>query len=373
MRTAIPGLRHWRPIVALVVFAAGSTVAAGTPTSWAAPCSQVFKEKGWTYVNAPAWPATDTHFGGIPLVPPFNNRAAPQTTPGETSAIVGPGNSQRILISDGRSLLRSLDGGCTWLTIFSVFGTDSTNPAPGGAAVLPNDLLEVVSVPPASAAGAQKTIYVGLNNATPYVNSFAALRSDDDGQSWTVITPGAIVAGGLTLPRAAGLISQLSSAPSDPATVYACVCAQASDKALYLSRDSGRSWSAAKKLPLYHEPKVPVVDRVPPVGLTVDPRDPASLWLMTSTALYHSFDAGGTWQNSLPALTSPQNLKFYWPPSGKAPWLLTSTRATPENTSTASSNNSASTPLFSPDGGRTWKSLTPLELHLNDMGAALLE
>lgn len=370
MKTRSLPLIQRRAMVAALTIALLLTTAVGhtTPTRADACTGNTLHDGAWTYPPAPLWPSTDGGFGqGVPLIPPtagFGN------APGETQVIVGPRGSQRMLITDGSSVLRSLNGGCTWTSILSVNSTDPHAIQNGLPFVdTPESSIGLIAVPPTAAPSAQKTIYATIGD---HVQN-ALLRSTDDGATWKSITPGTPVANGALVlqPNPA---RWLSVAASDPATLYLCNCYQANGGAgqtLYASRDSGNAWSTMT-LPI--PAGTSTNSQVYWGDVRIDPHNPRSLWVFVhvqtsasgswseTTALYHSADGGATWAPvATGTLAQPQDVQFYWPAKAKRPWVLTSSRD-PIQGSCSSTFCNVDSPRLSTDGGRTWKSLAPLAL-----------
>lgn len=209
--------------------------------------------------------------------------------------VVDPVNPRSIFVTDGMTIQRSADGGCTWVTTFPL-NLSSQGSAPpsididhvdelqvgrvaGHQRVMatvtfpePQDVSNLLPVPPRDLPGPRKL-------AAP-APGFGFLFSDDGGASWSFSAEG--------LPPLIDRIDALRVAPSDPAIAYLKL--QASDRQspqIYRTHDAGLSWELAS------DEAPGSTSRV----LEVDPLDARSLW-MGGEALSRSSDGGETWRST---------------------------------------------------------------------------
>jgi hypothetical protein len=287
----------------LVRCAYAALVLAGLVTvpGHAATCAARSKIGRWTYVASPPWPADDYN-GYTSVGDEYTNILGSPATDDSALTVVGPGNPRRILLSNQRSLLRSLDGGCTWTLAFTLSTSTSATmlttqlTALGG---IPTTRITQVAVPWGGSAAARSLVYL-LVDAGGGLGEYAVLRSDDDGTTWHNVTPDPTGLAGATRTPQPGEARYLAVAPSSPATAYLCVNCYVNSlganvpPTLYVTRDKGATWTAAT---------MPVLAANDTLGyyltMTVDPADAASLWLRTAHGLYHSADGGAHWTTAL--------------------------------------------------------------------------
>jgi hypothetical protein len=267
----------------------------------AATCAARTKIGRWTYVASPPWPAEDYN-GYTSVGEEYTNILGSPARDDSALTVVGAGNPRRILLSNQRSLLRSLDGGCTWTLAFTL--STSTNAtmlatqltALGG---IPTTRITQVAVPWSGSAAARPLVYL-LVDAGGGLGEYAVLRSDDDGTTWHNVTPDPTGLAGATRTPQPGSARYLALAPSSPATAYLCVDCYVNSLGanvppkLYVTRDKGATWTTAT---------MPALAANDTLGfyttMTVDPADAASLWLRTAHGLYHSADGGARWTTAL--------------------------------------------------------------------------
>jgi len=255
---------------------------------------------------------------------------------------VDPTNPKRMFVSDGGTIQRTRDGGCSWTTVYT-------------APALPDNLgQEHVSklIVPSSANGRHmayalvESVIPGNRGCVPEkavkeVQGCAVLVSADDGRAWR----NAFLPTGLgASPEGAITLDQLLVAPSDPSIVYLFVSdAQTGisgqqyvprvgdtvgQGSLYRSTDAGRTWT--HELPGGASPAA------------VDPSDAASLWASDGNTLSHTSDGGLTWDRVRRAPGAIASVNVAHPPAQPA----TITIATADGST-----------LQSADDGRSWVQL----------------
>jgi photosystem II stability/assembly factor-like uncharacterized protein len=225
------------------------------------------------------------------------------------SHAVDPFEPNRIFVSDGSTVVRSLDAGCSWKTVFSLS-------ADAGPLIDPvtNAIVQVV-VP--DSAAAHDRVYVlirstggSLVGADPRGHVF---RSDDVGMHWRALDGAGLV----------GWPLQLSIAPSNPDTIYLpTYIDDAGDPrsgVLYVSHDAGITWRVRSEYlgdptgvadsgvggvaPPYRQAWCPVPKGCLGVflaAMATDPLDASSLWggtatIQTRPGIFRSSDGAGSW------------------------------------------------------------------------------
>ncbi|MFE6648967.1 hypothetical protein ACFVJS_20545 [Nocardioides sp. NPDC057772] len=204
---------------------------------------------------------------------------------------VDPVEPQRMYATNSKSVLRSVDGGCSWEAVYRLPPTPTaqTGPQSETAANVHTELDEITTIALPRSKRAGNRVYLGVLARGPLRQNLgtAVLRSDDGGEHWTSLRSGLPVHQELR---------QLSVAPSDPDRLYAVFIGAAKQPpaALYASFDGGRSWSVRGAFD----------DLTASLGIrakvTVDPVDPDVLWAWGDrrNQLYKSTDAGRTWQRN---------------------------------------------------------------------------
>lgn len=204
---------------------------------------------------------------------------------------------QRMFATNSKSVLRSVDGGCSWQVVYRLPPAPSAQSGPesGTDADVHTELDEIATIALPRSKRAGNRVYLGVLARGPLRQNLgtAVVRSDDGGEHWTSLRAGLPVHQELR---------QLSVAPSDPDRLYAVFIGAAKQPptALYASSNGGRSWSVRGAFD----------DLTASVGIrakvTVDPADPDVLWAWGDrrNQLYKSTDAGKTWQR-IPYVNEP--------------------------------------------------------------------
>jgi len=199
----------------------------------------------WTTYAAPAFAAGD------PVV---------------TAHAVDPIDPSRWYATNGTSLARSADGGCTWQDSYTL----PDGPEPGMPLAGPVGRITALAVTPHPAAHTRLFATVAMDD--PASASTVVLRSTDAGATWETgpTLPGAAATVGATT---VGGTTAAVPAASDPEVVYVVA-----GGLLYASADGGSTW----------EPRTP--PSAPPsqtgdlsnvallTDLVVDPLDAATVW-----------------------------------------------------------------------------------------------
>jgi hypothetical protein len=244
-----------------------------------------------------------TEVGGVGT---WTRRPAPITPSGRneiTAHAVHPADPTRHLVTDGISILRTEDDGCSWDVAFSI-PSDATLEMPIDTGT--SRILDLV-VHPASPTRAWAVVGVGhtLNEDGRYwvplspnsrnrrdVNLTVLLRSDDGGRSWRAMQQPTPIPGGPT---------RLAPAPSEPDVVYLVANGQ-----LWASADGGDTWLLRPTTLLSPDmqPPPPYESTPIPHDLAVDPLDAQVLFSRTVVYAHRSDDGGVTWTLLPPAINS---------------------------------------------------------------------
>jgi hypothetical protein len=241
MRTPSVYLRATRKLVALMV-----AVSLLTPLAAARGAAGCGVDSGnWTTIAAPRFPA-----GGQAIT----DLALDARTP------------SRFLVTNGTSVMRTTDGGCSWQHSYTL-GDQGDGPLDYTAS--DSRIVSLV----ASEAGGRVLLSVAqtaANQTRPHV-----LVSPDAGATWT--------SGDTGLPPL-GSPETVVVAPSSPNVVYLGIdLGGGTLDSLYASADGGRSW----------QPRSQQLGSTT-AGFEVDPLVPTELWGY-GDGLQHSTDGGATW------------------------------------------------------------------------------
>lgn len=176
--------------------------------------------------------------------------------------------------TDGKDVLRTSDGGCTWKKVFSVTGTTPLQYGFRGDAAT----IDSIHVPRSAAARGQVLLLVAEQAGgvtRPHV-----VRSTDSGKTWAT--------GDAGLPPA-GIPESLVMSPSNPVIGYLGVDVGGGGELdlLFATTDGGTTWTL--KSDLARTPANRGVD-----DLAIDPLVPTDLWAYGSGGLYASKDGGAS-------------------------------------------------------------------------------
>lgn len=217
---------------------------------------------------------------------------------------VSPSSPIVLYVTDGTSVYKTSDRGCSWTEIF--IPGDAGNGA---------QALNIVDIVIPESASAVDRIYLlaqrePTNPCRPGSPSApAVVMSPDGGRSWTVTSDG--------LPSVGGPM-QLVIAPSDPEIAYVTVRVVAKDTcgssavpgfhegvegtAFYRSVDAGRSWSiqsVSGETVVRWETNGDTGQQGHVRYISVDPLESATVWAATTRGLTVSRDGGSTWDPGL--------------------------------------------------------------------------
>jgi hypothetical protein len=286
-------LIHSTRLVASLLAAAalGTTgVAAAAPSPSPGTCPTTVEGEVGTWVRRPA-PATPSGLDRI------------------RAHAVHPEDPTRHLITDGVSILRTVDDGCAWEPTFTL----PDSPSLALPASTDTDRIYDLVAHPTDADRVWAVVAIGQTIAderrpnaafTPGSDqrregtSMVVLRSDDGGRTWDA-------AG--SPPLLPGAPIRLVSPAADPDVVYL-----SANGVLHVSSDGGDSWTPrptpvlspesatdSEGRPYPHPPILPLL-----YDLAADPRDPAVLFTRTRDHAFRSDDAGVTWTMLPPAIAN---------------------------------------------------------------------
>ena len=215
------------------------------------------------------------------------------------AAAVDPLDGRRWWVTDGIGVLRSLDGGCSWVETF-VLPERPSDTVPASRAT---DRIRTLTVPPTPTGHRMLLAAVEVNALLS--DDLGSPEAEDSGRrSATVVLGGSEslqALAPLTVP--AGRPGPLVVAPSD-GTVFATA-----GGVVHASSDGGRTWSLASPGAEQLEPSATGAidlalysDVVPQVTrLAVDPLSSRSMWVRAGGRIYRSADRGATYTEALPA------------------------------------------------------------------------
>lgn len=274
-----------------------------------------------------AAPGSAAACSGVDVGPQWTTIAAPEfpekpDDPIAAFAIV-PRRPDRIWVTNGTSLMRTDDGGCTWNEAFSL----GSLPALDQPVSRLNTRIVAVEVP--EAPGVQDTVHLLLDEELGPAHRPHVLSSEDAGENWTLNDP--------DLPLVSGAPIELAIAPSDPRVLYLLLQAHpAGGTEVWASESAGESWARRGEAPGANL-------------MRIDPLDEEVLWF-GGASLLHSTDGG---RNS-----SPNN--YAAPPVG----VVDVFHASGSPSRVMAYQVEGQSFVRSDDGGRTW---TPLSAPLQEM------
>lgn len=250
---------------------------------------------------------------------------------------VDPFQPSRMYVSDGKTVMVSVNSGCSWKTVFQYdrnVGPDGFFPPAVRSISVPesrarHDYIYLL----ASEAFATAT---GPSDHSTQGGNPTLIVSKNGGRSWDTHAEG--------LPLF-GRPVQMVIAPSNPKVLYMAisigsyvVTGQAGREdslektSLYKSDDGGESWSLVADN--VAEPPLTVFD------LAVDPRDHNALWLASQKGLYRSSDGGINWgrtneigpepvhavdvfggRSSAPRIAAFRGGSMFWSEDGGKEWV----------------------------------------------------
>lgn len=243
---------------------------------------------------------------GIPL--PNATEVTDGPLAGEVSATaVDPGNSRRVLATDGTILWETRDSGCRWEVKWEI----PIHPSPG---LLVTRDSEISSIEIVRDAGKKVTIYLTLgsrlntrahrlpdaSHAVSPPIGLHVVKSEDDGRSWVSVDEGLPPGGQYPLLRAA---------PSDPQVLYLSVQLGAQivqggkeyfRTLYYRSNNAGETWEPRSEL-LQSLQALTGDDRQAGgpspywYDFLISPRRPNRVWAWDHNHIFQSSDGARSW------------------------------------------------------------------------------
>lgn len=209
-------------------------------------CEGVAASRFYDMIQAPAW---GTGTGTI------------------SAYAVDPRDPDRLLATNGASVMETTDGGCSWEEAFAI-GLLPSLDIPVSSA---NAVVELIAIP----QGRSGLAYLVVEEKVGPVSRPHVILSRDGGNTWAASDSG--------LPPLTGQAVTIETAPSDPDVAYLIVREVATGTdALYATTDAGASWSERS------------TGETAVSGMAVDPLDPEDLWFYGAIGLQHSTDGGRT-------------------------------------------------------------------------------
>ena len=239
-----------RPVLACLTFGVVLGPFAA-PEAAGAPCGGVKAGPEWTTISAPEFPPLDG-----PAPGPAHSIAA---------FAVAPRLPDRIWVTNGDTVMRTDDGGCTWTEEFSLDLLPSLDIPVSEI----NTTIRAVEVPEAS--GAQDEVHLLVDEQVGPVHRVHVVSSSDAGANWTARDSG--------LPPTSGAPIELVVAPSDADALYLLLQGSpATGAEVWATDNGGGTWELRGE--------ASGANRV-----RVDPLNADELWFGGS-ALLHSVDGG---------------------------------------------------------------------------------
>ena len=325
-------------VVTGLVFGLVAPLLSTSPTL-AAGCNSagriVKRAKGWSTVRRPDFPP--------------NENVVPNSNVGQLQEIaVDPYDPKRIFAHDLASVMRTIDGGCTWKRVWSV------PVVPSPEFPFSQNMIRAIEIPEAKSA--RNRIYLTLSPtiAPPQVN---VVVSKDGGESWKLssegLPPGAWLPysnsqnrnyGGVRVAPSAPNVLYLPVTLNTPiSTTLAGRTVTTASAVLYGSTDAGATWELLSELP------TGPVDGLGKLAaeLVVNPSDPKDVWMYTRLEMLRSRDGGKSWVEVAPFGNAGSDGIAISHPSGKATRVVF----------LPAPDANASFLYLSDDGGKSWTRL----------------
>ncbi len=282
-----PGASIGRTIAIFAAVSLAVPVAGAAPPDVACsvPGQVVVEPDGWTRIRAPQFPFPD----GFEALSDY---------------AVDPIAPNRMFVTNGRTVLRSIDGGCTWSQAYRIDDLPSEQ-FPFVAAT--TRILDIVI--PASAGAHDRVYLVLMDGAVLFAAGGAdaaaevarphVVRSLNGGETWEAADAGLLPQGiplallvADTAPNTLYLFTLVG--PRAGTGGYPSVSANGRFSILFVSRDGGGTWNRIGPITMDSSGNT---IQVPPEfkHVAIDPLDPQELWGATRDGLWRSRDGGARW------------------------------------------------------------------------------
>ena len=184
-----------------------------------------------------------------------------------TAYAVDPGNPERLLATNGASVMETTDGGCSWEQAFAV-GLLPSLEVPVSSV---NATVELIAIPQRN----RDLVYLVVEEKAGPVTRPHVILSRDGGKTWAASDEG--------LPPLSGEAVTIETAASDPGVAYLLLreAAAGADQVLATS-DAGETWQERSR------------GEGLSVGMAIDPLDAENVWFYGADGLSHSTDGGRT-------------------------------------------------------------------------------
>jgi hypothetical protein len=270
-------------------------------TASAQTCPGVVQEGAWLSIGAPEYPA-----------------GAPRAI---TQFAVDPYAAPIIFATNGTSLMKTIDGGCSWKPQL-VLDTLPTLDIPFSGANA-----EIVDIAIPESRFAHSNIYLLVAERAGPITRPHVVISRDGGDTWAASDGG--------LPPATGNLFGIHIAPDSPQFVYVHASLPTGNEELFASTNGGRTWQRRSAL----------ASEGGAVDMTVDPQNSNELWFWGGGGLYHSTNGG-----------SSRSFINYVPPGIPVTDVWHGSESASRIMAWAAETSSFFT---STDGGQTWNIMGP--------------
>lgn len=225
-----------------------------------------------------------------------------------------------IYATNGTVLMRSVDAGCSWLSVLTAAPTGPVATAPA----------TITALTAPTSANSSSYVYVGVTTSVAGVELPAVLTSPDRGAHWTTADSNA----GLPV---SGSVRELVGQPQTPDTAYVVIAvtvgAAVSRAAIYATTDAGVSWGS----------RTGTTESFDGAMLTIDPTRQTALFAIDGTRqIVSSIDGGISFTRTSGAPGGPVGSLSLAPGGGSI--------------RLAAGRSDASAVERSDDGGRSWRS-----------------
>ncbi len=213
------------------------------PVVAASPCGGYLADGEWFEIPGPVFPEGPASLTGY---------------------AVDPQSPNILWATNGKVLMVSRDGGCSWMPSLTLELLPSLEKPLSNAVAT----IKQIAVPEAGG----NSVYVAVEEGVGGVTRPHVFVSENDGGDWALADSG--------LPAAAGPIVDMEVAPSDPSAVYLAIgAAGGGASTIYATNNGGGSWDGR--------------GQVPTSKILIDPLLKNELWF-TGPALFRSVDSGNT-------------------------------------------------------------------------------